>query len=266
MSFSGSVKGDRLATMDKISVVINTYNAEKYLQQVLDSVKGFDEVLICDMESTDATISIAQKNGCRLVTFPKGNHTIVEPARDFAIHEAKGPWVLVVDADELVTPELKDYLYDRIIKPNCPMGIAIPRKNYFMNHFLHSAYPDHIIRFFRQDKTYWAPIIHCSPTIDGRVEKIPARRKELAFIHLANDTIDDIIQKTDNYINYELPRRQLKKYGVCALLGRPLFHFLKSYLLKGGFRDGLPGLIHAMLGARYQFLMVARLILERAHK
>jgi len=252
--------------MDKISVVINTYNAEKHLQQVLDSVKGFDEILVCDMQSTDDTISIAQKNGCRVVTFPKGEHTIVEPARDFAIHEAKWPWVLVVDADELVTPELKDYLYDQISKPNCPIGIAIPRKNYFMNRFMHSAYPDHIIRFFRQDKTYWPPIIHCSPTIEGRIEKIPAKRKELAFIHLANDTIDDIIQKTDNYISYELPHRRNKKYGIGVLLGRPLFRFFKSYLLKGGFRDGLPGLIHVILEARYQFLMVTRLISERDQK
>ena len=244
--------------MDKISVVINTYNAEKHLQQVLDSVKGFDEILVCDMQSTDDTISIAQKNGCRVVTFPKGEHTIVEPARDFAIHEAKWPWVLVVDADELVTPELKNYLYDQISKPNCPMGIAIPRKNYFMNRFMHSAYPDHIIRFFRQDKTYWPPIIHCSPTIEGRIEKIPAKRKELAFIHLANDTIDDIIQKTDNYISYELPRRRHKRYGIGALLGRPLFRFFKSYLLKGGFRDGIHGLIYAGFKGIYQFELVAK--------
>lgn len=249
--------------MDKISVVINTYNAEKHLQRVLDSVKTFDEILICDMESTDDTITIAQKNGCRVVTFPKGEHSIVEPARDFAIHEAKWPWVLVVDADELVTPELRDYLYEQISRPNCPMGIAIPRKNYFMNRFLHSAYPDHIVRFFRQDKTYWPPIIHCSPKIDGRLEKIPARRKDLAFVHLANDTIDDIVQKTENYINYELPRRRHKNYGVSALLGRPLFRFFKSYLIKGGFRDGLPGLIHATLEARYQFFMVSRLMEER---
>ena len=62
--------------MDKISVVINTYNAEKHLQQVLDSVKGFDEVLICDMQSTDSTLAIAKQNDCRIVTFPKGNHVI----------------------------------------------------------------------------------------------------------------------------------------------------------------------------------------------
>ena len=252
--------------MSKISVVINTYNAEKHLQQVLESVKDFDEVLICDMESTDDTVPIAQKYGCRVVTFQKDNHTIVEPAREFAIHEAKGPWVLVVDADELVSPELRNYLYDRVSEPDCPLGIAIPRKNYFMNRFLHSAYPDHILRFFRQDKTHWPPIIHCSPVIEGKVEKIPARRKELALTHLANDTIDDIVQKTDNYIRYELLHRRHKKYGAGSLLGRPLFRFVKSYLIKGGFRDGLPGLIHAILEARYQFLMVSRIILERTQK
>ena len=252
--------------MCKISVVINAYNAERYLQRVLESVKDFDEVLVCDMESTDNTVSIAQRYGCRVVTFPKYNHTIVEPAREFAIHEAKGPWVLVVDADELVSTELRNYLYDRISKPNCPMGIAIPRKNYFMGRFLHSAYPDHILRFFRQDKTHWPPIIHCSPVIEGMVEKIPARRKELALNHLANDTIDDIVQKTDNYITYELLRRRHEKYGAGSLLGRPLFRFVKSYLIKGGFRDGLPGLIHAVFEARYQFLMVSRFILERTQK
>ena len=251
---------------NKISVVINTYNASKHLHRVIEAVKDFDEVLVCDMESTDDTVSIAQKKGCRVVVFPKGEHTIVEPAREFAIHEAKGPWILVVDADELVTPELKDFLYEQISKPDCPMGIAIPRKNYFMNHFLHSAYPDHVLRFFRQDKTHWPAIIHCTPTVDGAVMKIPSKKKELALEHLANDTIDDIIQKTDNYINYELARRRDKKYGVGALLGRPLFRFFKSYLLKGGIRDGLPGLIHALLDARYQFLLVSKLIMERKKK
>ena len=96
-----------------ISVVINTYNAEKHLSQVLDAVKDFDEVVVCDMESTDNTIGIAREYGCRIVTFPKGNITIVEPARNFAIHQAKHEWVLVVDADEVITPELREYLYNR---------------------------------------------------------------------------------------------------------------------------------------------------------
>jgi glycosyltransferase involved in cell wall biosynthesis len=248
---------------NQISVVINTYNAELHLQRVLDSVKDFDEVLICDMESTDHTLEIAQKNGCRVVTFPKEGHTIVEPAREFAIHEANYPWVLVIDADELVTPALKDYLYNVIDKTDAPAGIAIPRKNYFMGRFLHSAYPDYVLRFFRQDLTHWPAIIHCSPEVDGKVARIPAKQKELALEHLANDSVSDILRKSDTYSNYELPRRRHKNYGIGALIGRPLFRFFKSYVLKRGFLDGKPGLIHALLDAHYQFVIVSKLIEER---
>lgn len=88
----------------KISVVINTYNAERHLSSVLDSLKDFDEVVVCDMESTDATVAMAQSYGCRIVTFPKGNIKICEPARNFAIQAATHEWVLVVDADEVVLP------------------------------------------------------------------------------------------------------------------------------------------------------------------
>ena len=139
---------------NKISVVINTYNAEQHLEEVLESVKNFDEILICDMESTDHTLEIAQRYGCRIVTFPKGKHRIVEPAREFAIHEATHEWVLVIDADEVVTPELRTFLYEQTVMADAPDGIAIPRKNYFMGQFLHSAYPDYVLRFFRKDKTH----------------------------------------------------------------------------------------------------------------
>ena len=99
---------------NKISVVINTYNAELHLARVLEAVKDFDEILICDMESTDSTLEIAKKYGCKVVTFERKKYNIVEPAREYAIHEAKYPWVLVVDADEIVTPALREYLYQRI--------------------------------------------------------------------------------------------------------------------------------------------------------
>ena len=255
------------ATMNegnKITVVINTWNAEKHLNQVLEAVKDFDEVLVCDMESTDRTLDIARSHHCRIVTFPKEQHTIVEPAREFAIHEASNKWVLVVDADEIVTPQLKEYLYSQIAQPQCPTGIAIPRKNYFMGRFLHSAYPDYVLRFFQRDKTHWPAVIHCSPNIDGHVVRIPANRQELALEHLANDTVSDIMRKSDTYSNYEVPRRREKNYGLWALISRPTFRFIKSYIIKRGFLDGMPGLIHAVLDAHYQFLVVSKLIEERS--
>jgi glycosyltransferase involved in cell wall biosynthesis len=247
----------------RISVVINTYNAERHLQRVIDALKGFDEIVVCDMESTDRTVEIASKAGCRVLTFPKEGHSIVEPAREYAIHEAANEWVLVVDADEIVTPQLRDYLYQQAALANAPDGIAIARKNYFMGRFLHSAYPDYVLRFFRRDKTHWPPVIHCSPVVEGRVERIDKEKKELALEHLANDTVSDILRKTDTYSSYEMPRRRHKNYGVGQLLCRPLFRFLKSYVLKRGFLDGKAGLIHAILDAVYQTAIVAKLIEER---
>ena len=121
----------------KISVVMNTYNAALYLEEVLDSVSEFDEVVVCDMESTDGTPDIARRKGCRVITFKKGNISICEPARDFAVHSARHEWVLVVDADEIVTPQLRSYLYGRIRRGDCPQGLFIPRRNKFMVHLLH---------------------------------------------------------------------------------------------------------------------------------
>lgn len=250
----------------KISVVINTYNAEKHLQKVLEAVKEFDEVLVCDMESTDGTLDIAREYGCRIITFPKNGVSIVEPAREFAIREAANEWVLVVDADEIVTPQQKDYLYRRISEADCPDGIAIPRKNYFMGRFMHSCYPDYILRFFRKKVTHWPPVIHTSPVVEGSVERIPKARKELAFEHLANDSVADILRKNNTYSDYEVPRRRHKHYGIGALIGKPIFRFLKSYLLKCGFLDGIPGLIHAVLDSMYQFTIVAKLMEERRTK
>ena len=247
---------------NRISVVINTYNAMQHLRHVIEAVSCFDEVLVCDMESTDDTVATALSLGCRVVTFARGEHTIVEPAREYAIHQASCPWVLVVDADELVSAQLHDYLYEQAARADAPAGIAIPRRNYFMGRFLHSAYPDYVLRFFRRDKTHWPNVIHASPVVDGRVDRIDARRHDLALEHLANDTVADIVRKANTYSGYEVVRRKDKHYGLWALLARPLFRFFKSYVLKRGFLDGVPGLVHAVLDAIYQAVIVLK-VMER---
>ena len=129
-----------------------------------------------------------------------------------------------------------------------------------MGRFLHSAYPDYILRFFRKDACHWPPIIHSHPHIKGKVYHVPPHCKQLAFEHLANDSVSDILRKSDTYSDYEVVRRQHKKYGIGALLCRPLFRFFKSYIIKRGFLDGKPGLIHAFLDAAYQFDIVAKLM------
>ena len=270
--------------MSKISVVINTYNAEEHLQKVLDAVKDFDEVVVCDMESGDDTVKIALKNGCKVVTFPKANHKSAEPARTFAIQSATSEWVLVVDADEIVTPELREYLYKRIAEPDCPQGLYIPRINLFMQHEQHSSYPDYQLRFFVREGTEWPPYVHTFPTVKGRTEYIPRRRRELAFRHLADDTIASLMAKTNSYTDNEVYKRgkatgrraelgnerredtKAHNYGVWALFYRPFWRAFRNYFLKGGWRDGKRGVIRAGMDAVYQFVLVAKAIEAKIKK
>ena len=281
--------------MSKISVVINTYNAEEHLQEVLDAVKDFDEVVVCDMESGDNTVKIAEKNGCKVVTFPKANHKSAEPARTFAIQSATSEWVLVVDADEIVTPELREYLYKRIGEPDCPQGLYIPRINLFMQREQHSSYPDYQLRFFVREGTEWPPYVHTFPTVKGRTEYIPRRRRELAFRHLADDTIASLMAKTNSYTDNEVYKRGERReergenererreergenererredtkahnYGVWALFYRPFWRAFRNYFLKGGWRDGKRGVIRAGMDAVYQFVLVAKAIEAKIKK
>jgi glycosyltransferase involved in cell wall biosynthesis len=243
---------------NKISVVINTYNAEQHLKKCLEAVKDFDEVVVCDMESTDHTVEIAQSFGCKVVTFPKANHKSAEPARTFAIQSAIHDWVLVVDADEIVTPELRNYLYARIREKDCPTGIYIPRLNRFMLRYTKSNSYDYQLRFFRKEGITWPPYVHTFPSVNGRTEKIPHKMKKARFVHLADETISVLMQKTNAYTDSELEKRATKFYGLSALMGRPLWRFFRNYILKMGFLDGMPGLIRAGMDAVYQFVLVAK--------
>lgn len=242
----------------KISVVINTYNAALYLHEVINSVKDFDEIVVCDMESTDDTVKIAREKGCKVVTFIKGDISICEPARNFAIQSAQYDWVLVVDADEIVTPALRSYLYERLSRGNCPEGLYIPRRNMFMGRNTHSS-PDYQLRFLKKDRTDWPPIIHRPPHINGRVEKIPNNLKGVHLKHLDDANMTNRLSKLNTYTDYEVEKRQHKQYGWGALVLRPFWFFIRCYFIQGAIRDGMRGLIRAYMSSFYQVILLSKI-------
>lgn len=199
----------------KISVVVNTFNSERFLDRCLSSVDGFDEIVLCDMHSTDSTISIAERHGCRIVYHER---TALSSRRaTMRFRQAANEWVLVLDSDEVIPPQLKDYLY-RFAEDGRGPGITrhskMARKNYFMGRFMHGDYPDYIIRLIRRSKTFWPEQIHARPVIEGRVFTIPARRRELAMEHLANESVAARIAKTNQYTDKEMIRREGQDFSV----------------------------------------------------
>ncbi len=249
----------------KITVVINTRNAAADIVPTLESVGGgnFDEVLVCDMESSDDTVATARRYGCRVVTFPRAGHTCVEPARMFALQNATHDYVLVVDADETVPRALRDYLYGRLREPDPPAGIRIPRRNYFLGRFMHGTYPDHILRFMRREGCRWAPHAHAIPQVDGRVESIPASRRDLALVHRPRENMSVLLAKADAYTESERIRRRGERVTLGRLIVKPAFVFFKLYILKGGFRDGTAGFIRAAYNSFYKFVSLSKLYEDR---
>jgi len=245
-------------TNQQISVVINTYNASKYLARVLDAVKNFDEIVVCDMESTDNTVDIAREYGCKIVTFPKANHKSAEPARTFAIQSATSDWVLVVDADEVVSESLRSYLYDFIKDPGKIRGLYIPRKNYTMKVFLPSSYPDYQLRFFIKEGTTWPPYVHTFPKVQGALDYIPKSRRDCAFDHL-DDSTRASINRLNNYTDNEVEKHAGQKVTLFKLFASPMIRFIKQYFIKGGIFYGIPGYIDAFRSAQYKFTVLCKL-------
>ena len=242
---------------EKISVVINTYNAELYLADVLESVKDFDETIVCDMESTDQTVAIAHRYGCHVVTFPKQGIQIVEPARDFAIHQATHPWVLVVDADELVTPKLKNHLYQLLREGTSMAGFYISRHNKLFGRFTHQRGHDYVLRFFKKDLTTWPPTIHSLPVIQGETARLPL---SCELMHLEDQNLHQWVLKMNEYTDYEMEKKSGRRFGVCSLLFRPAWRFFRCYILRGAFRDGRRGLIQSLQWAIYQQVLVSKIM------
>jgi len=242
-----------------ISAVIHTYNSEKYLEECLESVKQADEIIVCDMYSTDKTVEIAKKYGCRVIYHE--NVGFADPARNFAMGHVTSDWLLVVDSDEMIPQELWDYLRNHIKQENPAEGLEIPRKNILVGRLLWSWYPNTIQRFWKKGCVSWPDNVHETPDTYGRIERIDPKRTELAIIHYNYDSIEGFISRLNKYTSLEIKkfRERGKKFSIAFLLTRPVLEFLKKYFLKQGYKDGIHGFIFAVLMAVYKFAAIAKL-------
>ncbi len=245
-----------------LSVVIHTYNSEKYLEKSLESVKSANEIIICDMYSSDRTVEIAQRYGCKIIYHE--NMGYADPARNWAMNQAANDWIFVLDSDEIAPKPLMDFLNKWAESPELQKhfkGMYMPRKNIQLGKFLRAWYPNTIIRLFKKGYFDWPAEVHCSPTIHGGIYSIDVKDHEMAIIHYNHQTIESFISRMNTYTTLEIKkfRQRGTKFALWFLLLRPIGEFIKRYFFKKGYKDGMHGFMFAIFIGIYKFFAIAKL-------
>lgn len=233
--------------MAKISIVVNTRNEERNIKRCLKSIQWADEIVVVDQHSKDRTVEIAKKLGAKVYSH---RHTLyVEPARNFALSKAISDWILVLDADEEIPPSLVKKL-KTIAKENKVQYVRLPRKNIIFGQWMkHSRWwPDYNIRFFQKGKVTWSDKIHRVPLTRGEGRDLEAKEKN-AVVHCHYQSISQYLERVNRYT--DIQAKELidsgYKFAWQDFLKKPTGEFLSRFFAGEGYKDGIHGLVLALL-------------------
>jgi hypothetical protein len=232
-----------------LTAIVLTYNEEKHLPDCLASLAWADELIVFDSRSTDRTLAIAREKGARVVQRAFDNYA---GQRNAALAATPAEWVLFVDADERVTPDLQSEIAGVLARPEA--GWWIPRHNYIFGKLTRHAgwYPDYQLRLLRRARARYDPArpVHELVQLDGAAGHLRA-----PLIHLNYETVAEFTAKQRYYADYDAQRLRLE--GVRArphhLLSQPVRHFWWRFVALQGWKDGLHGLRLCLLMARFEF-------------
>ena len=241
-----------------LSVAIITLNAATQLDACLQSARFGDEIVVVDSGSSDGTQALAQRHGARVV---HQDWLGFGPQKQFAVETASHEWVLCLDADERVTPELQAAIENALKDPSTA-AFRFARCNRFLGRYLRhgEGYPDWSLRLFDRRQARWSDdAVHEKVITQGRIGELPGD-----LLHDSAESLASYLTKQNRYTT--LAADMAFATGKRASLGRiafsPLLRFIKFYFIRQGFRDGLPGLIHIVIGCCNSFMKYSK-IFER---
>jgi len=240
----------------KVSVTVITRNEAADIGEALASVAWADEIVVVDSQSTDETVAIARRYTDRVVVREWPGYV---DQKNYAASIASHDWILSLDADERVTPPLAAEL--QALKAGAPPEAAfrIPRVTWHLGRWIRTTdwYPDYQIRLYDRRAAQWSGrYVHESVSARGAIGRL---RGELQ--HYAYRDIADHLETIDRYTTYAARQMQEagQRAGLLQLAGHPPLAFLRNYVARGGFRDGVPGLVISSMNAYYVFLKFAKL-------
>lgn len=248
------------ASPPRLSAVLITRNEAAEIADCLATLAFCDEIVVVDHASTDGTADIAARLGATV--------TVTEdwpgfgPQKQRALDRATGDWVLSIDADERVTPALREAILAAIRSPVAD-GYRIPRRTFFLGRFLRHGgwYPDRVLRLARRAKArFTADVVHEQMLVDGPVADLAADLE-----HHSYRSIGEVLDKQRRYALASAERRRAagKRGGLATALLRSHFAFWRHYLLQRGFLDGARGFVAAKAKAQETFWRYLALGWER---
>ena len=235
-----------------LSVVLATHNEEKNLPECLESVKNLaDEIVVVDGYSTDKTAEVAKKFGAKVILVP--NNPMFHINKQKAIDAATKDWVLQLDADERVTPQLAEEIRNVIESPDAKNGYWIPRKNWFLGRFLMKGgvYPDYTLRLYRRGKGHLPQKdVHEQAVVESSVGYL---REPLT--HMADPSFGRYLARFGRYttfIAHQYKDEKLSKNPVTMLeymIGKPLFWFFWTTFRHKAIQDGWQGIVFSFFSS-----------------
>ncbi len=243
--------------INRLSVVVITKNEEDNIEDCLKSVQWADEIVVIDSGSSDRTVEIAGKytNKIFIEDWQGYSH-----AKNFGISKTTGDWILSIDADERVTPELADELKMLLRENNLPFsGYQVARRAYFLGKWIKYCgwYPGYVTRFYKKGiGSYNEARVHEKFEFTGESGIL---KNDL--LHFTDPSLDHYYKKFDTYTTLAAENLHLqnKKFRVSDITIRPVFTFFRMYILQRGFLDGKHGLVLCLLSAFYVFSKYVKL-------
>ncbi len=242
--------------MKSISVIIITFNEELNLPRCLESVKWAEEIIIVDSFSTDRTLEIARRYTNKIVTQKwKGFGS----AKQLALETATSKWALSLDADEEVTTDLRSEIEAAIEGNNGPNGYYIPRLSNFLGKWMKHGgwYPDYVMRLVRREHArFTIAQVHEELIVSDSTDYL-----KNPILHYTDPNLERYMEKLNRYTTIAAQELHIKgkSASIVNLAFRPPAMFMKMYLLKLGFLDGIRGFLLAFFSGVHVFTKYAKL-------
>jgi glycosyltransferase involved in cell wall biosynthesis len=238
-----------------LSLCVITRDAAGELADCLASAPFAGEIVVVDSGSRDDTVEIARRFGAR--TLERAFEGF-GPQKRFAVASAANEWVLCLDADERVTPELAASIRAALAQPSAS-AYAIARRNRFLGRWLAhgEGYPDWNVRLFDRRRARWTDDpVHEHVVADGPVARLAGD-----LLHASAESLDTYVAKQNRYTTLQAQAMHARgeRASALRLVMSPIARFLRFYVVKLGFLDGVAGLAHIAIGAFASFLKYAKL-------